>query len=133
MMNCKKTKLIFLIITTTLVLFIAAVFLINPKTAEIYRSPVLEKKETVNIILAGDIMLDRGVEYMIGKQGKGDFKFPFLKIADYFKNADIVFANLEGVISDKGTKIGSIYSFRANPKALEELALPGFKFFSLVI
>src|SRR4030065_2432955 len=131
MMNCKKTKLIFLIITTTLVLFIAAVFLINPKTAEIYRSPVLEKTETVTIILTGDIMLDRGVEYMIEKQGKGDFNFPFLKTADYFKKADIVFGNLEGVISDKGTKVGSIYSFRADPKAMEGLSFAGFNVLSL--
>jgi len=133
-MACKRAKLIFLVIViATIVFFIAAIFLINTKTTEIYRSQVPEqtKTETVNIILTGDLMLDRGVEYMIEKQGKGDFKFPFLKIADYFKKADIVFGNLEGVISDKGTKIGSIYSFRVNPKAIEGLVSANFNVLSL--
>ncbi|OGZ19373.1 MAG: hypothetical protein A2Z68_01380 [Candidatus Nealsonbacteria bacterium RBG_13_38_11] len=129
-MNYQKVKLIFLCFVLVIIVFVAAVFLIKPRTTEIYRASSPEK-ETVNIILVGDIMLDRGVEYMIEKQGKGDFKFPFLKIAEYFKKADIVFGNLEGIISDKGTKIGSIYSFRVNPKAMEELALTGFNVLSL--
>ena len=130
MMNYQKVKLIFLCFVLVIIVFVAAVFLIKPRTTEIYRASSPEK-EIVNIILVGDIMLDRGVEYMIEKQGKGDLKFPFLKIAEYFKKADIVFGNLEGIISDKGTKIGSIYSFRVNPKAMEELALTGFNVLSL--
>ncbi|MBM3257781.1 MAG: CapA family protein, partial [Candidatus Nealsonbacteria bacterium] len=103
-MACKNVKLIFLVVFTITVVFsiAAAVFLINPNTIEIHRPQAPKQTETVKIILMGDIMLDRGVEYMIEKQGKGDFKFPFLKVADYFKKADIVFGNLEGVISDKG-------------------------------
>ena len=66
-------------------------------------------------------MLDRGVEYMIKREGNSDFKFPFLKIADYFKKADILFGNLESIISDKGQKVGSIYSFRAKPEAIDGL------------
>jgi len=71
------------------------------------------------------------VEYMVEKEGKGDFRFPFLKIADYLKGADIVLGNLEGVISDQGTKVGSIYSFRINPKAIEGLTFAGFNVLSL--
>lgn len=71
-------------------------------------------------------MLDRGVEYFVKKQGNGDFKFPFFKIAEQLKKVDILFGNLETVISDKGNKIGSIYSFRANPKAVEGLIFAGF-------
>jgi len=128
-MSKNKTKAMFLIVATLAVLLLAAVFLIKPKTIEIH--PSQPEKQTVNIILVGDIMLDRGVEYMIGKQGNGDFKFPFLKIADYFKKADIVFGNLEGVISDKGTKVGSIYSFRVNPEATEALIFSNFNVLSL--
>jgi len=128
-MSKNKTKAMFLIVATLAVLLLAAVFLIKPKTIEIH--PSQPEKQTVNIILVGDIMLDRGVEYMIGKQGNGDFRFPFLKIADYFKKADIVFGNLEGVISDKGTKVGSIYSFRVNPEAMEALAFSNFNVLSL--
>ncbi len=86
--------------------------------------------EEIKIIMTGDIMLDRGVEYMIQKQGAGDYKFPFLKIADYLKTADVVFGNLEGPISDKGRKVGSIYSFRHDPKAIEGLLYAGFNILS---
>ncbi|MBL7150038.1 MAG: CapA family protein, partial [Candidatus Pacebacteria bacterium] len=87
--------------------------------------------KTITLILVGDIMLDRGVEYMVEKKGKGDFRFPFLKIAEELQKADILFGNLEGVISDKGIKIGSIYSFRADPKAIEGLSFAGFNVLSL--
>lgn len=85
----------------------------------------------VKVVLVGDVMLDRGVEYMIEKKGNGDFKFPFLEIADYLRKADILFGNLEGPISDKGEKVGSIYSFRAEPKVIEGLTYAGFDILSL--
>jgi len=75
----------------------------------------------ISIILVGDMVFDRGVAYMIGKYGNNDFRFPFLKIADYLREADIVFGNLEGPISDKGTKVGSIYSFRMDSKTIGAL------------
>jgi len=88
-------------------------------------------KNRLTIFAVGDIMLDRGVEYEIKKEGNGDYKFPFLKIADYLKKADILFGNLESVISDKGEKVGSIYSFRANPKAINGLVFASFDVLSV--
>jgi poly-gamma-glutamate capsule biosynthesis protein CapA/YwtB (metallophosphatase superfamily) len=85
-----------------------------------------DKKETVDIMMVGDIMLDRGVEYMINKEGKGDFRFPFLKIAGDLNSADLLIGNLEGPVSDKGEKVGSIYSFRMNPEAINGLGYAGF-------
>lgn len=79
----------------------------------------------------GDIMLDRGVEYMVYKHGSEDYRFPFLKIADELKKADIVFGNLESQISDKGHKIGTIYSFRAEPNAVKGLKYAGFNIVSV--
>ena len=104
---------------------------------EIYLSQVsahfhYEKKtKPVTLMFLGDIMLDRGVEYMVKKEGSGDFKWPFLKIADYLKEADILFGNLEGPISDKGYRVGSIYSFRADPEAINGLTYAGFDILSL--
>ena len=74
-------------------------------------------------------MLDRGVEYYIHKHQ--NWKWPFLKIADVLQQADLVFANLESVISDKGTKQGSIYSFRADPRTIEGLVFAGFDIVSV--
>jgi poly-gamma-glutamate synthesis protein (capsule biosynthesis protein) len=89
------------------------------------------KKEKITLFFVGDIMLDRGVKYSIEKYGKGDYKFPFLKIVDELKKADILFGNLESVISDKGKKVGSIYSFRADPEAIEGLKFAGFDILSV--
>jgi len=66
----------------------------------------------------GDIMLDRGVAFHIQKNGS-DWKWPFLNIAKELQETDFLFGNLESIISDKGTWVGSIYSFRANPLAIE--------------
>ncbi len=95
--------------------------------------PVINLEELIEIRLGfvGDIMLDRGVESVIKNYGGGDFKFPFLKIADYLRNFDILFGNLEGPISDKGQDVGSTYSFRQDPKVLEGLKFAGFDVLSL--
>ncbi len=95
--------------------------------------PVLEIEPVPEIVLyaVGDIMMDRGVEYMIEKYGEGDFKFPFLNIASYLQEADIVFANLEGPISERGKRVGSIYSFRMQPESADSLDWAGFNVISL--
>ena len=90
-----------------------------------------DKNSEIIIYAVGDIMLDRGVEYMVNKHGNGDFKFSFLKIAHDLKKADILFGNLESVISDKGKKVGSIYSFRAEPEAINGLTYAGFDVLSV--
>jgi len=84
---------------------------------------VRENNDTITLLFLGDIMLNRGVEWYAKKHQ--NWKWPFLKIADYLKDADLVFANLESVISDKGTKQGSIYSFKASPKMMEGLLFAG--------
>jgi poly-gamma-glutamate capsule biosynthesis protein CapA/YwtB (metallophosphatase superfamily) len=85
----------------------------------------------ISLIFTGDIMLDRGVELKIKNAGDGDFRFPFLKITDYLKSADLTFGNLEGPISDKGYKVGSENSFRFDPKAIDGLTLAGFDVLSV--
>lgn len=143
----QKLFLAIFILSAGIALFIGGYFLIKPEIIEVQIKPEsslpaqisegslakiqLTEDKTVTIILVGDIMLNRGVEYMIKTKGNGDFRFPFLKIADYLKNADLVFGNLEGPISDKGTKVGSIYSFRAEPEVIEGLSFAGFDILSL--
>lgn len=122
-------------IKTALVLAAAAVFLvlffIFRITEEKYVAIFPEKEKEITMIAVGDIMLDRGVEYSVMKNGSGDFKFLFSKIGDYLKGADILFGNLESMISDKGVNVGSIYSFRAEPKAMDGLVYAGFDIVSL--
>lgn len=52
----------------------------------------------IKIIAVGDIMLGRNVEVKMKKHG---LDYPFEKVRDWFKTADVVFANLEGPIPAK--------------------------------
>lgn len=82
------------------------------------------ENKPIALIFVGDIMLSRGVAQIIEKNN--NYKFPFLKIADYLKSADFVLGNLEGPISDKGKNQGSIYSFRNALGVVEGLKFAGF-------
>lgn len=92
--------------------------------------PTQQAPQELTLLFVGDIMLDRGVEWEIKKNG-GDWRWPFLKIAGTLQKADLVFGNLESQISDKGTNVGSIYSFRANPDSIEGLTYAGFDVLSV--
>lgn len=92
----------------------------------VFAAAAVEQDQKVVVAAVGDIMMDRGVGYMVNREGGGDFRFPFFETKDYLEKADILFGNLENVISDKGAKVGSIYSFRANPEAAEGLKYAGF-------
>jgi len=52
----------------------------------------------VSILAFGDMMLDRIV--LSKTQKAGDYNFPFLKIDDYLKTADLKIANLEGPMTN---------------------------------
>jgi len=124
------------------VLFISAlsffnnIFLLEAKINSLYLQAVINqsfsrKINFVTLFFVGDIMLDRGVELEIKKNGNSDFKFPFLKIEKDLREADVLFGNLEGPISDKGQKVGSIYSFRTDPKSIDGLLFSGFDVLSV--
>jgi len=81
------------------------------------------------LMFVGDIMLSRSVGEKIEQES--NWQWPFLKISNYLKEADLLFGNLEGPISDKGKDVGSVYSFRASPKAAEGLKYAGFDVLSL--
>jgi len=104
------------------------------QTADVVDFSVMKRTppdKPITLMFVGDIMLDRGVEYMIKTAGKENWCWPFLKITDDLKQADVLFGNLESVISDKGKKVGSIYSFRADPKAIEGLIYARFDVLSI--
>jgi len=97
----------------------------EPETSVPEKSTKLEEPE-ITLFAVGDIMLDRGVAYYVEKAENDDFKSLFSNVADILGVADISFANLESVISDKGRKVGSVNSFRALPQAAEALSWAGF-------
>ena len=88
-----------------------------------------EEEKSLTMIFVGDIMLDRGVEAIVDNYD--NYRYPFLKIVDVLKSADLAFGNLEGPISNGGQKQGSIYSFRFEPEAINGLKFAGFDVLSL--
>ena len=87
------------------------------------------KKEEVSLIAVGDISYSRGVERIVKKQN--DINYPFLKIGDYLKNADLVFGNLETPITE-GREINDFEMiFRSNPLTEKALKLNNFSILSL--
>jgi len=90
--------------------------------------PVIENK-TTKIFFVGDIMLTRGVGNSVNKNFDGDFNRLFENLPE-LKDADILFGNLEGDVSDQGNNVGSKYSFRMEPKVLPALKDAGFDILS---
>lgn len=83
------------------------------------------KPDTVRMMFVGDMMFDRGVESSVNRNFDGDFGKLFENL-EILKEADVVFGNLEGPVSDKGRNVGSIYSFRMDPVILPILKEYGF-------
>lgn len=77
----------------------------------------------------GDVMLGRGVEQLVKKNG-GDFNYPFADLLA-LKNSDVLFGNLEGPVSDQGKDLGNAYSFRMSPAVVPVLAKQGFTVLSV--
>lgn len=83
-----------------------------------------ENKNTT-LLFVGDIMLTRGVKSSVDKNFGGNYSKLFSNLRE-LKNKDILFGNLEGDVSDVGNNVGSIYSFRMDPKVLPVLKDAGF-------
>lgn len=112
-------------------------FKINPSdlTAKVFTDNITknkigteENKETT-IFFVGDIMMTRGVESSVRKNLDSNYNNLFINLSE-FKNADILFGNLEGNVSDIGNNVGSKYSFRMHPLALDALKQAGFDILS---
>src|SRR3989338_11403632 len=120
-----KRLVFFTTILISSILLLGGSFFLWSEQAQAPNNEGQENKKESVLLFAGDIMLNRGVEFYTKENGS-DWRFPFLNIAGFLREADLVFRNLESVISDKGEKQGSIYSFRADPQSIEGLTYAGF-------
>ncbi len=76
------------------------------------------------LLFVGDVMLSRSVGAKIKAQN--NWNYPFEKIADTLRAADLTFANLECPVSDGGKNLHHLYSFRADPQVIGGLKYAGF-------
>ena len=93
----------------------------------------IKESEFVTLVFAGDIMLDRGVRKSVVKNFSNDYSALFAQeeVSSIFKKSDIVFANLEGPVSDKGVDRKNLYSFRMDPAILPALKNAGIDIVSV--
>lgn len=124
-----KNKII--IILFILILCVGYLFFPEKEKMEEQKQTKKTEDSTLSLLFVGDIMMDRGVESMVDNYGKGDFRFPFLKIKEDLEKADVLFGNLEGPISERGLDVGGLYSFRFNRKSIEGIVYAGFGILSL--
>jgi len=86
-------------------------------------------KDAIKLVFVGDIMLSRNVGEVLKRQG--NWNIPFQDSRSFLQSGDILFGNLENPISLRGKNVGSIYSFRADPRAFSGLTYAGFDALSI--
>lgn len=111
---------------------------INPIKSEegttSYYSVVFKKGEpkidtASSMLFVGDIMLDRGVEYLMKKEG---YDYPFRGVYSEFKGIDYVVGNLEGPVLNNPPDTGiESLQFAFNSKTIPELIKGHFNMLSL--
>lgn len=94
---------------------------------------LLTRDENIlKITAVGDLMLGRGVGGRLKEQHAGNYPFAFEKVDGLLKWGDIIFANLENPISNRGrpTK-GKLINLRTSVEAFEAVKYGGFNLLSL--
>lgn len=96
-------------------------------------TPDIREPDFVTLTFGGDIMLDRGVKNSVIKNLNNDYSKLFEKkeLSDLLKKSDIVFANLEGTASDKGSDMHNLYSFHMDPAVIPAMAGAGIDILSV--
>lgn len=97
-------------------------------------NPVLDiekgvRSQTITIISTGDIGLVRDINYEIQK--RHDPNYPFLKIGDYLKNADLTITNLEGPLINNCPIILTGFKFCGEDTNVKGLVYAGIDAVSL--
>jgi poly-gamma-glutamate synthesis protein (capsule biosynthesis protein) len=83
---------------------------------------VTEQPEILWIASAGDLMLGRGAQDILLKEGPEGI---FGGTAELLAGADITLVNLEGAVSSRGEKVEKAYNFRFDPKVAPALKEAG--------
>jgi len=102
-----------------------------PNAAETHiNTPMAEGHTDVIISAVGDIMLDGTARPIMAEQG---YSYPFVKMLPYFRNANIIFGNVEGPLTNRGApEQDKTYVFRSPPAAVgTALKAAGFNVVSL--
>lgn len=83
------------------------------------------------VLVAGDVMLTRGVQTRVRQYGAGDPEFTWKYLAPVARAANVFFFNHEGTMSDIGTDGGKDYSFRFKTDQITGMQFVGVDVVSL--
>lgn len=84
--------------------------------------------ETIRVMAVGDIMLHSRYNELASTEG---ILFPFARLSETLKQADILFGNVETVLSGEGTPAAGKLCLRGHPGYIEALGSMGFDVVSL--
>lgn len=101
----------------------------QPPSSKHFFSSLLNKSLPTTLIAVGDVMLGRFCNVQMLKNK--DFKYPFLKTADFISSADITFGNLEAPMVEKCPTTETGMVFCARPESIEGLKHAGFDILSV--
>lgn len=93
------------------------------------RRALPEAGEQVSLVLVGDIMLSRNVAAKIRDHNNSNY--PFAKTAEFLKDSDITFANLENPLIEGRAIKPNQMTLRADPEQAQVLKSTGFDVLSL--
>lgn len=102
----------------------------DPKTVEPSTATAPTAATELVISAVGDIMLDASARSMLTEQG---YDYPFVQMRQYFSGAQIIFGNVEGPLTDRGTpEQDKKFVFRSPPAEVSTaLKNAGFNMVSL--
>ncbi len=92
--------------------------------------PYVRHIPETSLDFVGDIMLARSVRTSVEKNFGGNYDKLFENVGE-LQNADILFGNLEGALSDKGADLHHLYSFRMATTTAGALQRAGFDALSI--
>lgn len=96
-------------------------------TATRAAQPAINAAASAKLLFVGDVMLGRGITPIRKANGNG---YPLAPVADLIRRADLAFGNLESPLTNI-TYFRGGYNLRAEPAAVESLALAGFDWVSV--
>ncbi|MES2215792.1 MAG: CapA family protein [Patescibacteria group bacterium] len=117
-------------IVALVAILLGSFFYFNPGKVNFVGSAAdREKGVNLRLVFVGDIMLSRNIGSLMVENN--DWGYPFEHVKDFLKKADLTFANFENPVSTRGENVGSIYSFRVDPRVLQGMTDSGIDVVSI--
>ena len=86
---------------------------VQTPTTEAQPTPTVTPDGVVTIAAVGDVMLARDLITLMDEHGP---LYPYERVLDLLRDADITIVNLEGALTERGLPVEKLYNFRTPPR-----------------